>query len=90
MCKQHCDEVTGLKQQQIRIVTVLFKLSCRSARMLKYEGENIILALLFFPLHINPSFPAPRCCSHSTQGNNWTGDHVHISEWVTHKPHLTL
>lgn len=84
VCKQHCDEVTGLKQRQIRIVTVLFKLSCRSARMLRYKGENIILALLFSPLHIHPSFPAPRCCSHSTQRNNWAGT------WVTHKPRFTL
>lgn len=75
-CKKHYHEAKGLQQQQIRrIVTVHFKLSCGNARKLRYEGggEDTILALQCSPVHVQPSLPAPGCCSPSTQEDNRAG-----------------
>lgn len=58
--------------------------------MLRYKGENLILTLLFSPLHINPSFPAPRCCSHSTQLGT-TGQGIMFTFLSgTHTSHISL
>lgn len=92
-CKQHYHKAKGLQQQQIRrIVTAHFKLSCGNARKLRYQGGggDTILALQLSPVHIQPLFPAPGCCSHSTQEDNRAGGGGYVSEWDRHEPHLAL